>query len=636
MKILHFVLILFLFCSNASAKNDPRCFSNNISEDLKKNADAVIRLENIECHILSDSKAKVRYRYIITVLNQRGLNEAQIRLPYSSFSKISSITGAVYKADGEKLQKIKFDNIRDFSAIPNYSLYSDSRVKSFTPATKITPFTISYEYEEELDGTLFLPTWSAFKGYNVSVEESNFTVMVAPGVDFKYKEKALTNAARITNTDEGTSYSWGVKNMEAPKSEPFDISIYQQFPTVHLALNKFQFYKTAGNFENWETFGNWISALNSDMQELPEQAKLKIKQVVAEAENNREKVELVYKYMQDKTHYVNISIGIGGWKPIDATRVDESCYGDCKALSNYTRSLLKSVGIDSYYTLIKAGSSIPYFDSDFVSSQFNHAMLCVPLEKDTMWLECTDHKMPAGFLSTFTDDRYALVINGHNSKLLKTPSLKGFRNGIRRKTSVHINQDLSGDYRVTAYYGGEYADGIYWWLNDDDELVKRKVYESLSFPEVALHSYNYEPHSKENAIEEQLNFRASSIASKMGGMLVLELNKLNKQAYIPKKVADRRSDVLIQRTCLESDTVEYTLPKGYTVDSQIRPITIKTEFGTYRSKTEFNDGKLIYIRNVQYNKGTYDKSTYADLVRFFQDIRSADLQKVLLKEISKE
>jgi len=632
MKILQFFLILLIFSSNAAAKSDPRCLSTNISEDLKKDADAVVRFENIECHILSSNKVKVKYKYIITVLNHRGQNEAKIMLHYSSFSKISNITGTVYKADGQKLQKIKYDNIRDFSAIPNYSLYSDSRIKTFTPATKTTPFTIAYEYEEVLDGTFFLPSWSAFKGYNVSVEESNFTVVVAPGVDFKYKEQAINNNAVITNTDDGTSYSWGIKNMKAPKFEPFGVSRFQQFPSVHLALNKFEFYKSEGSLENWQTFGEWISDLNKNMQELPEQTKLKIKEAVAGAKSDREKVEIIYKYMQNKTHYVNIAIGIGGWKPIDATRVDESCYGDCKALSNYTRSLLKSAGIDSYYTLISAGSYIPDFDKDFVSSQFNHAMLCVPLEKDTMWLECTDHKMPAGFLSSFTDDRYALVINGSDSKLIRTPSLKDFHNGLRRKASVEIKPDLSGDFTVTAFYGGKYADGIYWWSNDDDERVKRKVYGTLSFSEVDLHSYNYAPRSEENAINEQLSFTASSIADKMGEMLVLELNKLNKQTYIPKRVFDRRSDVLMQRSCIESDTIEYTLPQGYRLDSPIKPITIKTEFGTYQSKVEFNDGKLIYIRNLQYNKGIYDKSSYADLVAFFQDIRSADLQKVLLKK----
>lgn len=633
MKIIRILLIVLLITSNAFAKDDSRYSSHNISEDLKKNADAVIRLENIECHILSNNKTNIKYTYIITVLNHRGLEEANIRLPYSSFSKINKLSGTVFKADGKKFRRIKLDEILDISAISGYSLYSDSRIKIYEPPIKTTPFTIYYEYEEELKGNLFLPTWSAFKGYNVSIEESNFSVIVAPDIDFKYKEQAINNKAVIANTDEGTSYSWSIKNMKAPKSEPYDIDISKQFPTVFLALNNFEFYKTVGSLENWQKFGEWISVLNTDRQVLSEETRKKLKELVANATSEQEKVQIIYKFMQDKTHYLNISIGIGGWQTIEAARVDEIGYGDCKALSNYTNSLLESVGIKSYYTLITAGSQIPDFKTDFVSSQFNHVILCVPLENDTMWLECTNQKMLPGFLSTFTDDRYALVIDGVNSKLIKTPSLDGFLNGQKRKATVKINLDLSADYNVTAYYGGEYEGNVAWWTSDDDELVKRKTYENLSFSKVNLHSYKYTAKSKENAIEEQLSFTVPSVANKMGKRLVLELNKLNKETYSPKKVFNRRSDIQIQRTMLESDTIEYIVPSGYTLESRIKPTLLKSEFGTYMAKVEFNDQKLIYIRNVQFNKGTYDKSLYADFVTFFQDIRSADLQKVLLKPV---
>ena len=61
-----------------------------------------------------------------------------------------------------------------------------------------------------------------------------------------------------------------------------------------------------------------------------------------------------------------------------AKDVDRLGYGDCKALSNYTRVLLDKVGVKSFYTVIYGDSNRKDVDKDFVSYQGNHAILTIP------------------------------------------------------------------------------------------------------------------------------------------------------------------------------------------------------------------------------------------------------------------
>ena len=152
---------------------------------------------------------------------------------------------------------------------------------------------------------------------------------------------------------------------------------------------------------------------------------------------------MVYEYFQNKTRYVNVQIGIGGWQPIEANTVDRLGYGDCKALAFYLKTLLDKVGVKSYYTIIHAGNDAEALIKDFPSNQFNHVILCVPMEnkKDTIWLESTNQIIPFGYIGTFTDDRDALLIDESGGRIVHTPKYTAQDNIIIRKATVTLMEN---------------------------------------------------------------------------------------------------------------------------------------------------------------------------------------------------
>lgn len=335
--------------------------------------------------------------------------------------------------------------------------------------------------------------------------------------------------------------------------------------------------------------------------------------------------------MQQKTRYISIQVGIGGFRPFLASDVDKSNFGDCKALANYTRALLKIAGIESWYCLVEAGSRKVGCIADFASmDQANHIILCVPFKNDTTWLECTNQKMPFGYLGDFTDDRTVLACTPEGGKILHTPRYEN-TNLTKRKADFVIDAkgNLSGSM-TTTFAGTDFEERSY--MNDEsyeDQLKTiRKVYPIANFDIEKLIYTNNTAISPVST--ERIQFNSREFAALNSDKYYFRPNLANRVQRAPDEVRNRRTDVYINRGYTEDDEISYLLPAGYRSDKNLLNKTIDKPFGRFTVNMYINNGKLIYKRRLQMKDGTYTKDSYQDLVDFYQAIADADSYNVAL------
>ena len=155
--MLSIAVLLFL---NASvfAKDGDYAVSK-ISPALLKNANAVLRYENIKFEVLSTKEAVETNHYVITILNENGDDWAQFSEYYDKLREINSVEGFLYDANGKQLKKIKTKDLQDISGVSDYSLIDDNRVKTHNFYYHVYPYTIEYEVEIHYNNTLFFPMW---------------------------------------------------------------------------------------------------------------------------------------------------------------------------------------------------------------------------------------------------------------------------------------------------------------------------------------------------------------------------------------------------------------------------------------------------------------------------------------------
>jgi hypothetical protein len=607
---------------------------SDIPSELKENAKAVVRYEKIEFEVVSQEKAISRVNLAITVLNKNGLDYSKFIQFYNKFFRISDIHAVVYNENGEKVKKIFFDDFYDISAINGFSLYEDSRVKYVDPEYEVYPFTVEYSYEILHNGYLNFPEWQPYKDFNISTQESEFRVIVPLSYKLRYLEKNITNPCIKTTSENKSIYLWQAKNLKAPIKEDFGLESEEYLPIVYVAPSDFEISGYSGNMESWQRYGKWILEMNKGRDELDADSRENIIKLINGVDTEMKKLKILYEFMQNKVRYVSVQVGIGGWQPFEAKIVDKYSYGDCKALSNYMKSILEVAGIPSFYTLIKAGSEKPFCITDFPINQFNHAILCVPMNNDTVWLECTSQDIPFGYLGTFTDDRAALIITDSGGVLVHTPVLNIEDNVKVSSATVYLEKDgIWSTALISTQYKGLFYDEMRKFIKCDDADRKKFLEENLKIPSFELIGYkSNEIKTSKPFLELNLSLNLNKQGTLLNDRLIIPLNLLNKKTDLPLKTLERKSDIRIIRSYQTIDTIMYIIPKEYFIEQIPAAQKFSSEFGTYEMQILQTESSLTYIRRNEMYQGLYPASHYDKLLKFFNDIEKCDNTKMILRK----
>lgn len=628
-----FQLIIFLVFTSLFAKGENlfQYASLLIPDSLKKNAYAVIRDSEFVIDVASNSKVTIRENYAITILNEGGEVYGLIYEFYDNSKKINNIKLTYLNTLGQEIEKVKLNKFSDVSAANSFSLYEDNRVKYYEPQIKTYPYTVLVEAEYEYKGTLHIPDWIPQLSSHVAVQKANFILRYPESTQIKYKVQNIVEP-EISQENGIHQLKWQVNNLLAYKQIPYAQSHGEITPRVYISATNFYFEDTYGNMSSWEQFGKWIFGLTQSQSDLPVETKNEIAELTKDLESDVEKIEAIYKYMQNKTRYVSIQLGIGGYQPFSASLVDEVGYGDCKALSNYTKCLLDAVDIKSYYTIIKAGDD-RNIQSDFPSQQFNHVILTVPVENDTIWLECTSQDNPFGYLGDFTDNRYALMVDENGGKLIRTKKYHKHENTEYNTVNAVLNHDGTIKVHSNRVFGGksyEYRDHL---TRKSAEEQEKWLYENYTEGNIKINSFSISAvDSILPQLTEIIDFTSTKYAQMAGSRLIFTPNIVNNYTFVPDEVENRQLPVIRESAYVENDSIQIRIPENYSAEYIPMKQMIENEFGSYSIETVAENNQIIVHRHLEFNEGTFPPESYEKLVEFYKDIVKADNAKVILKK----
>lgn len=605
-----------------------------IPDSLKKNADFVVRYDEKIMEIKSPAKASIKKRQVYTILNESAARYASYGSSYDKFTSINSLAGILYDASGKEIKHVKKKDMQDISADDQMSLMLSTRYKVNDFYYRTYPYTVEYEEEDDMDGLLFFEDWTPVSVPSMSVQVSRYVIIAPKDYEVRYKAYNFPLPPVIAENGSKKIYTWEIKNLSAVKRESNAPSFRELVPNVMFAPSDFEAEGYRGNMSNWLNYGKFVNQLYNKRDILPDNIKATVHQLTDGLKTKQEKVYALYDFLQKNTRYISIQLGIGGWQPFDATYVATKKYGDCKALSNYMVALLKEAGVKANCVTIWGGDADerPLVEDFSSFGQFNHVISCVPLDKDTIWLECTSQTKSPGYMGSSTGDRKAILIDEDGGHVVSTPHYTASDNLQFRTVNAAIDAEGNLDAKVNTRFSGLQQEIPHALIYEVSKEQREKyLNRTINLPTYQVEDSKYtEEKGVLPVVKEYLHVLSSGYASITGKRLFIAPNLFNKTGLRYSQDSVRKYDIVYNDAFRDIDSIIITVPAGYTPESLPAAVKMDSRFGKYSSSYKVEGDKIYYTRVQEKSKGRFPASDYAELVKFQDQIYKADRARIVL------
>jgi transglutaminase-like putative cysteine protease len=605
---------------------------------------AVVLLDEEALIVQPDGTATSHERRVIKILRPEGRHDAMIGVWSDVDEKLSYLHAWSVGPDGHQYA-VKDKEFADTGADEGGMLYLSLKARILRPPAADPGAVIAYEYERKQRPYVNEAVWHFQE--DIPVYRSVFEVDLPQG--WKYYAAWLRHAPVASSAPAPEHYRWELQAVPA-----LDMTGVENAPSFGSLVGRMTVHYAKEDLppapQRWAAIGEWYTNLASPQGTVTQEIAAKAKNLTAGESDFAAKLQTITEYLQTNIRYVGIEIGIGGWQPHTAADTFRNGYGDCKDKATLLKAMLDAVGIRATWVLVDTRRG--YIDPAFPSIYGDHMIAAIELPpgdrnpaflatvngvsgKRYLIFDPTDPFTPVGQLRPELQGSYGVLADGSQSEIFQLPKLPPDTNLLERAAKFDLSQDGTLKGAVTENRSGSEAWAprrLFAQTNakDEREVLEHRLREDFS-------SFTLDSDNAENASQLskpfvlRYSFTASQYARLEGNLMLVRPRILGSDAVgLDDKPRVYPVDLGAMRT--ERDVFDLQLPVGYVVDETPDPVSITTDFATYRSKTQIDGNILHYTRELVVNQLELKPEQYSDLRQFMGQVEADEESLVVLKK----
>ncbi len=599
--------------------------------------DAIVLLDEREFQIKNNNKAEYQVHQKIIVNNERGKKYGEVIINENKFCRCTKISGRILDLNGKVLKKLNKKEIKKANISPGYILFDDSKYQWFELGLPNFPYIIEYSYEKVYNSLFFWPDW--YPQRDIPVLKTIYKLVLQTPIKYRTHYIGFKKEPKAYDEKGNLVTAWELENIEPKIEEDWIPPENDVQMALFFAPDEFQLEDSKGSFESWDKFASWYRQLTSGRYTLLPETRQKIADMISETMSERQKIQKLYSFLQNHTRYVAIYLGLSGWQPQSAQSVYENHYGDCKDLTTLMIAMLREVGITAYPAIIQTRDH-GLLIKEFPCARFNHCIAFVPLQSDTVWLECTADFVEAGMLPAADQGCDVLVVKENGAEIVRTPVSNSAENVWTSKIVGRLTSGGTLFFEGLIEALGSIGASRRSAFNDlKPEECQRKVRRIIGkfAPKVDLQEYQI-VNLSEN-FDQPFIIKFKGTVDKFGvtsaNRIFINPDILNRQTQddIPDE-EERKFPIHYYYAFKEIDSLVIALPEGFKIEAAPDSINLESPFCAFRTSYCVENGTLKYSRIFDSIYNQIPVVMYEDYRSFVKKIVKSDNAKFVLRKNS--
>ena len=529
--------------------------------------------ETVTLH--ADGTVEEAYHHTARLFRASGLENADVSIPYSTSSQtVTDVQARTILPDGSVLKVLPAD-IHETSPFSDFTLYDDAKNIAFSLPGVEEGALIDYQYKivthKPLERGRFADAWWLTNSDPSRL--NRYTLIVPVGMPIGYQ---LHNGGGVQFTQSLTPdgkrrvYRWEQRNAPAFTPEPEMPAQETVAPWVEVST-----------WPSWQSVAGWYQRLASPRMAATPEITALVRRLTAGKTTQREKAQALFYWVEQKTRYVAIEMGVSAYQPHSAETVCRNRYGDCKDMATLLAAMFHAAGITTAWpALLDTENKQPLHDHLAAPTLFDHAILRADLDGRPYWFDATAEYCAFGDIPSADRGLEAFIVRNGAGRFETIPAGGPETNRTVYVKNVTLHPDGSADCRTVVHGDGDAALSARTELNALPPDQLRSHFEGLINNQNEATLLHYSVGGCENLgkpLTYGVQYTAPTWAIQTGPLLIVSDGFVFDTPTLQKS---RRYPLQIEEAEQEDYTETIQLPTGCRVEALPENIHEDTPAGT--------------------------------------------------------